>query len=88
MFSLYISDTSEYSVIEFGGSDLKKYSSNPAAAVVLNVDKTFYWSCNVAGYAVTDYVNNAVSSTGTTAIFDSGTSLSYIPACKYIRCLS
>jgi len=59
---------------------LTTYSSSPSGAVILTAMTDFFWADKVDGYSVGDYKTNAFSTTSTKVIFDSGTSLAYIPS--------
>ncbi len=52
VFSLYISDTDDLSILQFGGSDIDTYSSDPGERVTLNLDDSFYWTLSVQNYAI------------------------------------
>lgn len=78
-FSLYLGDTTDQSVAIIGGSDLNTYSSDPTSAVTLTLNANFFWQDDVDSYSI------GQTTTYTTAkknvIFDSGTSLAYLPSC-------
>jgi hypothetical protein len=52
VFSLYISDTDDLSILQFGGSDIDVYSSDPGERVTLELDDSFYWTLSVQNYAI------------------------------------
>lgn len=80
IFSLYISDTSDLSILQFGGSDIDVYSSDPGEAVTLNLDDSYYWTISVENYAIgATYNSGSVTTSNHKALFDSGTSLAYLP---------
>ena len=65
-----------------GTSDQNTYSSDPTQAVTLTLNQNFFWQDDVDSYAVGSIT--AYTTAKKNIVFDSGTSLAYLPSSKVL----
>jgi Eukaryotic aspartyl protease len=83
-----MTDEDHESVVTFGGYDSKSYAKNMSNLVWIPVQDTYFWSTLMNGYRIgaePKFENGRPSEysiAATYAIFDTGTSLTYLPSSK------
>jgi len=88
VFSFYMADDDEMSMMMFGGYDLQKYARDIKNVAWIPMEDMYFWSCLISGYRIgkkPTYENGRSSEFSITpvfAVFDTGTSLTYLPSCK------
>jgi hypothetical protein len=79
--------TTTQSVVLYGASDFTTYSSDSTQKRTLTVLSNFFWSLYCTGIWIATTSNSkelAFTDPGLRVIFDTGTSLNYIPSCKFL----
>ena len=77
---MFLGFQGQESFIEFGTSNPVQYSNNPRQAVVLSVDKNYFWQSKAEGFSVGTPSENAYKTPEFDLIFDTGNSIILTPA--------
>ncbi len=83
-----MADDDDMSMMMFGGSDLDRYARDQNNIAWIPMEDMYFWSCLINGYRIgtkPTYENGRSSEFSTTpgyAVFDTGTSLTYLPSCN------
>jgi Eukaryotic aspartyl protease len=89
IFSLLMLNDKQQSMLEIGGYDSLNARDGENSIKWISLNDTFFWTTTIEGFRIghSDLFSNGAPSSFQTrpyyAIFDSGTSLAYLPSCKY-----
>ena len=88
IFSFYMTDDDYKSIVIIGGYDLQEFARDPNNVAWIPMEDLYFWTCLINGYRIgtnATYENGRPSEFSITpvySVFDTGTSLTYLPSCN------